>query len=69
MIISTTTTKTLLSGWERVLLVLPALAALVLGLLLVFTPGLFAALTQFAADDAYIYQLAGAAILGWGNAT
>ncbi len=68
MIISTTTTKTLLSGWERVLLVLPALAALVLGLLLVFTPGLFAALTQFAADDAYIYQLAGAAILGYGVA-
>ncbi|GAC1347616.1 MAG: hypothetical protein NVSMB27_13410 [Ktedonobacteraceae bacterium] len=53
------TFKTLLSGWERALLALPALAALVLGFPLVFLPGLFAAVTQFPADDAYIYQLAG----------
>ena len=71
MKVSTTITassKTLLSGWERALLVLPALAGLGLGFLLVFLPGRFAALTQFAADDAYIYQLAGAAILGYGVA-
>ena len=65
---TTTTTKALLSGWERALLVLPAVAALVLGFFLVFLPGLFAAVTQFSADDAYIYQLAGAAILGYGVA-
>lgn len=64
----TASSKTLLSGWERALLVLPALAGLGLGFLLVFLPGRFAALTQFAADDAYIYQLAGAAILGYGVA-
>lgn len=62
----TASSKTLLSGWERVLLVLPALAGLVVGFLLVFLPGRFAAITQFPADDAYIYQLAGAAILGYG---
>lgn len=64
----TTPSKMLLSGWERALLVLPALAGLVLGFLLVFLPGSFAAITQFSADDAYIYQLAGAAILGYGVA-
>ena len=68
MIGATTTTKTLLQGWERTLLALPALAGLVLGLLLVFTPELFATLTQFPADDSYIYQLAGSAILGYGIA-
>ena len=68
MIASITTTKTLLSGWERALLVPPALAGLVLGFLLAFLPGVFAAVTQFPADDAYIYQLAGAAILGYGIA-
>lgn len=68
MIASTTTAKSSLSAWERALLVLPALAGLVLGILLVFLPGGFAALTQLPADDAYIYQLAGAAILGYGIA-
>ena len=68
MIASITTPKTLLSSWERALLALPALAGLVLGFLLAFLPGLFAAITQFPADDAYIYQLAGAAILGYGLA-
>jgi hypothetical protein len=70
MIASTTTaaTKTLLSGWERVLLALPALAGLGLGFLLTFLPGSFAAVAQFPPDDAYIYQLAGAAILGYGVA-
>ena len=60
--------KTLLSSWERALLLLPALAGLGLGFLLAFLPGQFAAITQFPADDAYIYQLAGAAILGYGVA-
>ena len=60
--------KTLLSGWERALLVLPALAGLGLGIFLTFFPGGFAALTRFAPDDAYIYQLAGATILGYGVA-
>jgi len=61
-------TKTLLSDWERALLVLPALAGLLLGFFLTFLPGRFAAITQFPADDAYIYQLAGATILGYGIA-
>lgn len=39
-----------------------------LGLFLVFLPGHFAAVTQFPADDVYIYQLAGAAIFGYGVA-
>ena len=65
---SASTTKMLLSGWERALLVLPALAGLLLGFFLVFLPGRFAAITQFPADDAYIYQLAGATILGYGVA-
>lgn len=60
--------KTLLAGWERALLVLPALAGLGLGFFLMFLPGQFASFTQFPADDAYIYQLAGATILGYGVA-
>src|SRR5947209_18985978 len=68
MIASTTTTKTLLSAWERALLVLPTLAGLALGILLLVLPGRFAAVVQFPADDAYIYQLAGGAILGYGVA-
>jgi hypothetical protein len=71
MKVSTTLTvssKTHLSGWERALLVLPALAGLGLGIMLVFLPEFFAALTQFPADDSYIYRLAGAAILGYGVA-
>jgi len=69
MIASTiTTAKSLLSSWERALLTLPALAGLLLGFLLVFLPGSFGAITQFPADDAYIFQLAGAAILGYGVA-
>jgi hypothetical protein len=63
---TTTTTRPLLSGWERALLILPALAGLLLGFLLVFLPKNFATITQFSADDAYIYQLAGSTILGYG---
>ena len=68
MVASVTNTKTLLSGWDRTLLALPALAGLALGFVLAFLPGFFAAITQFSADDSYIYQLAGAAILGYGVA-
>ncbi len=60
--------KTLLSDWERALLVLPTLAGLVLGLFPLLLPKLFADFTQFPADDAYLYQLAGAATLGYGVA-
>ena len=65
---STTSSKASLRGWERALLVLPALAGLALGILLVFMPDRFATLFQFAPDDVYIYQLAGAAIMGYGVA-
>lgn len=65
---TTVTTKTLLSGWERALLALPALAGLILGTLPLLQPRLFADVSQFPADDAYIYQLAGAATLGYGVA-
>ncbi len=58
--------KTLINGWERALLLLPALAGLAFGLLPLFLPTLFAAMTQFPADDLYLYQLAGAATLGYG---
>jgi hypothetical protein len=58
--------RTLLLGWERALLILPALSGLALGVLLVFLPGRFAALFQFAPDDVYIFQLAGATIIGYG---
>ena len=61
---STASPRALLSGWERALLVLPALAGLGLGILLVFLPDRFASLFQFAPDDMYIYQLAGTAIMG-----
>lgn len=66
--ILTESVKPFLSSWERALLILPALAGLGLGFLLVFLPESFAALTRFPADDAYIYRLAGAAILGYGIA-
>lgn len=60
--------KMLLAGWERALLVLPTLAGLVFGLFPLFLPTTFASLTQFPADDLYLYQLAGAATLGYGVA-
>ncbi len=71
MTTSTTTalpSKAFISGWERVLLVLPALAGLAFGLFPLFLPTFFAAVTQFPADDLYLYQLAGAATLGYGVA-
>jgi hypothetical protein len=60
--------RALISGWERVLLVLPALAGMLFGLFPLFLPTTFAAVSQFPADDLYLYQLAGAATLGYGVA-
>src|SRR5437762_790421 len=64
----TASPKALLSGWERALLIVPALAGLVLGLFPLLLPKTFADLAQFPADDQYIYRLAGAATLGYGVA-
>jgi hypothetical protein len=60
--------KAFLSGWERALLALPALAGLVLGLLPIFVPTFFAQVTGFPATDFYLYQLAGSATVGYGVA-
>ncbi|HEY0755268.1 MAG TPA: hypothetical protein VGD98_15015 [Ktedonobacteraceae bacterium] len=59
-------TKALLSGWERALLLLPALAGLFFGFAPLFFPVMFANLIQFPAESLYVYQLAGAATLGYG---
>jgi hypothetical protein len=64
----TATSKTLLSGWERALLIVPALAGLVLGLFPLLLPQQFASLSGFKPDDEYIYRLAGAATVGYGVA-
>jgi len=53
---------------ERVLLVVPALAGLFLGLFPLLLPKVFAQVSHFPADDTYVYQLAGAATLGYGVA-
>lgn len=63
-----TSSKTLLSSWERALLVLPAIAALVLGLFPLLLPALFAQVALFPVKDFYAYQLAGAGTLGYGVA-
>jgi hypothetical protein len=64
----TSSSKTLLNGWERALLILPALAGLAIGLFPLLLPKLFADLSQFSPKDEYIYRLAGAATLGYGVA-
>ena len=63
---ATSTTKALLTNWERALILLPALTGLALGLFPLLLARQFADISQFPADDAYIYQLAGAATLGYG---
>jgi len=68
LIAITASSKTLLNGWERTLLGLPTVVALILGLFTLILPRLFAQVAQFPADDIYIYQLAGAATLGYGIA-
>jgi hypothetical protein len=60
--------RTHLSAWERVLLILPAWAGLFAGFFLLFLPAWFAVLLQFPVKNLYIFQLAGAAILGYGIA-
>lgn len=60
--------KTLITGVERALLILPAVAGLALGLFPALLPKLFADISQMPADDIYAYQLAGAATLGYGVA-
>jgi hypothetical protein len=64
----TVPSKTLLSGWERALLILPALAGLAIGLFPLLLPQLSAKVSGFPATDEYIYRLAGAATLGYGVA-
>jgi hypothetical protein len=63
-----TASKTLLSGWERALLVLPAVAGLALGLFPLLLPALFAQVAQLPARDFFAYQVAGAGTLGYGVA-
>jgi hypothetical protein len=60
--------RTLLQSWERAFLVLPALVGLLLGFFPLFLPRLVADVVQFPPDDAYLYQLEGAATLGFGVA-
>jgi hypothetical protein len=55
-----------LTTLERGLLVIPALAGLLIGLFPTLWPVTFAQVAQFPADDVYVYQLAGAATLGYG---
>ena len=63
-----TSSKTLLSGWERALLVLPAVVGLVLGFFPLLLPALFARVALFPARDFFAYQFAGAGTLGYGVA-
>jgi len=51
---------------ERVALVLPTLVGLSIGLFPLLAPKVFAQVAQFPADDLYVYQLTGAATLGYG---
>ncbi len=53
---------------ERALLGVPTLVGLVLGLFPLFAPQVFAQVVNFPADDIYVYQIAGAATLGYGVA-
>jgi hypothetical protein len=54
------------SAAERALLVLPALVGLSIGLFPLLLPKVFAQVAQFPDDDLYVYQLTGAATLGYG---
>lgn len=55
-----------LTSLERALLILPTLSGLGIGLFPVLWPKTFAEVAQFPADDVFVYQLAGAATLGYG---
>jgi hypothetical protein len=58
------TGKTLLFGWERALLVLPALAGLTFGLFPLLAPGLFT-FTHLHINAPFVVRQAGAASLGY----
>ena len=53
---------------ERVLLIVPASAGLFLGLFPLLAPQVFAQVANFPDSDIYVYQIAGAATLGYGVA-
>ncbi|HEY7023137.1 MAG TPA: hypothetical protein VH349_18610 [Ktedonobacterales bacterium] len=55
-----------LAGFERALLALPMLGGLFFGLFPLLLPQTFADVARFPAEGLYIYQLAGAATLGYG---
>lgn len=55
-----------LSVAERSLLALPTLVGLSIGLFPLLLPKVFAQVAQFSDDDVYVYQLTGAATLGYG---
>ncbi|HEV8191752.1 MAG TPA: hypothetical protein VGP82_09750 [Ktedonobacterales bacterium] len=55
-----------LAGYERALLTLPMLAGFFFGLFPLLLPRAFAAAAQFPAEGLFVYQLAGAATLGYG---
>jgi hypothetical protein len=55
-----------LAGFERALLVLPMLGGAFFGLFPLLLPQTFAAVAQFPAEGLYVYQLTGAATVGYG---
>ncbi len=55
-----------LSVMERALLALPTFVGLFIGLFPLLFPKVFAQVAQFPDDDLYVYQLTGAATLGYG---
>ncbi len=57
-----------LTAIERALLVVPTLVGLALGLFPLFAPLVFAQVVNFPANDIYVYQIGGAAALGYGVA-
>jgi len=57
-----------LTGIERLLLALPTFVGLSIGLFPLLLPQVFASVANFPGDDVYVYQLTGAATLGYGVA-
>jgi hypothetical protein len=55
-----------LAGFERALLALPMLGGVFFGLFPLLLPQTFAAVALFPAEGLYVYQLTGAATLGYG---
>ena len=54
-----------LTTLEKILLVIPMLGGLVFGIMPLFFPAQFAALTGYVGNDTYLYRLAGAVTLGY----